>query len=720
MLGGSPNVWITVNLFFQFLLLLGYCLATVLSRISNWGRLIYVGFALAAAFILPSHLHISNLNTPDSPVFWVLRYLASNLGVPALLLCTAAPLLQYWYGTSKPASNPYLLYAASNIGSFLGILVYPLLLEPRLGISEQFQLWRGAYLALVGLVGCASLLIRTNHDKTQSQKTAVARGAVTWSDRLRWVLLAAIPVSLSLSLTSYITQDLGSFPLIWILPLGLYLLSYIRGFQPLDKPTFLVHPHKHFWVAFIILCLRNVLPIPHQVSFLVSTIIFYQVSKSIHNQLYEHRPAVQYLPQFYLFTASGGVLGGLFNGVVAPLEYKFTLEYPLLLLLVLLISPQYLVSVTNHDNRDSQILGSGFIVKNYQTSVGKWYKYSTYLIFVSWVIIAYAILLGSIGIPNFKGLAGAIIPIGVFTLAAWKLKSTVIQKLVVGLFLFGVLFVFKPTGNYLFADRSFFGNLQVVSSSSYGGSHYLMHGTTLHGFQLTNSLSAPQYGLSSSGIGYYTAVKELVENISSNYTRPIKTAVVGMGSGISALYTQPGDKLDFYEIDPLVVKVARDEKYFSYLKKAPANINIYEGDARLKIQNIDEKYNLLVLDAFSSDAIPSHLLTKEAFQVYTNKLDASGAILVHISNRYFDLSSSVAVTVSTLGLDCRIKQYNPSKKEKEEGQVDAIWLAVGNTQSLDKYVFDWKIVQESAITPWTDNYANLLSAFRAFGIKSKN
>ncbi|GJD22967.1 hypothetical protein RIVM261_079230 [Rivularia sp. IAM M-261] len=436
--------------------------------------------------------------------------------------------------------------------------------------------------------------------------------------------------------------------------------------------------------------------------------------------MYEHRPTVQYLPQFYLFTASGGVLGGLFNGVVAPLEYKFTLEYPLLLLLVLLISPQHLVSVTNYDNRDSQILGSGFIVKNYQTPVGKWYKYSTYFIFVSWVIIAYAILLGSIGIPNFKGLTGAIIPIGVFTLAAWKLKSTVIQKLIVGLFLFGVLFLFKPTGNYLFADRSFFGNLQVVSSSSYGGSHYLMHGTTLHGFQLTNSLSAPQYGLSSSGIGYYTAVKELVEKISSNYTRPIKTAVVGMGSGISALYTQPGDKLDFYEIDPLVVKVASDEKYFSYLKKAPANINIYEGDARLQIQNIDEKYNLLVLDAFSSDAIPSHLLTKEAFQVYTNKSDASGVILVHISNRYFDLSSSVAVTVSTLGLDCRIKQYNPTKKEKEEGQLDAIWLAVGNTQTLNNYVPDWKIVHKPNITPWTDNYANLLSAFRALGIKSKN
>ncbi|BDA72462.1 hypothetical protein CAL7716_066280 [Calothrix sp. PCC 7716] len=192
------------------------------------------------------------------------------------------------------------------------------------------------------------------------------------------------------------------------------------------------------------------------------------------------------------------------------------------------------------------------------------------------------------------------------------------------------------------------------------------------------------------------------------------------GVCLSALYTHPGDKLDFYEIDPLVVKVASDENYFSYLKKAPANINIYEGDARLKIQNVDEKYNLLVLDAFSSDAIPSHLLTKEAFQIYADNLDASGVILVHISNRYFDLSSSVAVTVSTLGLDCRIKQYNPSKKEKEEGQLDAIWLAVGNAQTLDKYVPNWKIVQKSNVTPWTDNYANLLSAFRAFGIKSKN
>lgn len=720
-LGGSPNVWITTNLFFQFLLCFGYCLSTVLSRIS-WGRYIYLAFILLLTLLLPLQLKIDVATVPNQPIIWILEYLLATIGATALLLCSVAPLLQFWYGKVKPDSNPYLLYAASNVGSFLGILVYPLFIEPRLGLDIQFQLWRNAYFILLFLLSCATIFTFYSDDFDEKASEKLLEDNLvppTLSDRLRWVFLAAIPVSLSLSLTSYITQDLGSFPLLWTLPLGLYLLSYIRGFKQLDKPTLLVSPYKYLLIALVILGFNSFLPVPHQLKFLLSTILFYKLAKSIHNYLYECRPQVLYLPQFYLFTAFGGVCGGLINAIIAPNAYKFTIEYAIFLVLCLLINPVCSVIVTTHDNRKKLVLGSGFLLKQYNINISFLDKNAAYLIILASISIVYILFTGSWDRINFNNLIGVIVPLLFFCIGAIKLESTKYQKGIVLTSIIGILLVFKPFGNYLFADRSYFGSLQVVKSEKFGGSRNMLHGITLHGFQADAMLENPPSGLSAPKLSYYGAIKELTEKISNNHAQPINVAIVGLGTGTGAVYATSKDTLDFYEIDPLVIKVATDNNYFSYVNKSKANVGIIQGDARLSLAKSTKKYDLLVLDAFSSDAIPTHLLTKEAFQVYKNKLNVGGIMLVHISNRYFDLKDSVAKTAGELCFSTTLKTYKPTDESKRIGEVPAKWLAIGNPQDLANFVPSWSKInlENNKISVWTDNYSNLLQALRLFGVK---
>lgn len=720
-LGGSPNVWITTNLFFQVLLLVGYCLSTVLSRIS-WGRYIYLVGVLSMAFLLPSQLQIDITTVPDQPVKWILGYLLTNVGAIGLLMCTVAPLSQFWYGKVKVGSNPYLLYAASNLGSFLGILVYPLVIEPRLGLNVQFEFWHNIYFGLLVLLLCvvATTLVIKNVAVDSDSDDNNIEGNVstpTASDRLRWVFLAAVPVSLSLSLTSYITQDLGSFPLLWILPLGLYLLSYIRGFKSLNKPTFFANQYKYIAIAFVVLGFNSSLPIPHQIKFVVSTILFYQLSKSIHNYLYESRPLVLFLPQFYLFTALGGVCGGLINAIVAPTAYKFTIEYAICLLLCILINPSCSITVTTHDVRNKLILGSGYLLKRYNVQPSFLDRNNVSIILLSSIAIEYILFYGDWYQLNFKMLIGLLVPLILFAVAALKFESSTYQKVMVLTSIIGILFVFKPFGSYLFADRSYFGNLQVIRSNSYGGSRMLLHGITLHGFQSNAMMDNPPTGLNAPPLSYYTAVKELAETMSGNYARPIKIGMVGMGTGISAIYTSDDDTFDFYEIDPLVVKIATDNNYFSYINKSPAKVNIIQGDARLSLAKSNEKYDLLVLDAFTSDAIPTHLLTQEAFRIYQNRLADDGVMLVHISNRYFDLSQSVASTANSLSFTTVAKKYEPTKESASIGEGPSKWLAVGSDTNLTKFVPKWNPVElKDGISVWTDNYSNLLQSLRLLGI----
>lgn len=496
-LGGSPNVWITTNLFFQFLLCGGYCLATVLSRLT-WGRYAYLIFTILMALLVPFQLSVNANNVPTEPTAWIIGYLLSTIGSTSLLLCSVAPLLQYWYGKLKPDNNPYLLYAASNLGSFLGILVYPLFVESRLGLDNQFELWRVCYFILLFLLSCGTLITFKDDDfSNKLDEKAITDDIIKpkFSDRLRWLFLAAIPVSLSLSLTTYITQDLGSFPLLWVLPLGLYLLSYIKGFSELNQRTLLVSPYKYLLIGLVVLGFNSFLPIPHQIKFLLSIILFYQLALAIHNHLYNYRPHTSYLTQFYLFTALGGVCGGLINAIIAPNAYKFTIEYAIFLVLSLLINPNYTINITNHDNRNKLNFGSGFLLKRYNISPNFIDKNVSYIIFLSTILTEYILFSGNWHQYNFNNLIGILVPLLFFIIAVFKFDSTNYQKAVVFSSIVGILFVFKPFGNYLFADRSYFGSLQVVKSEKFDGSRNMLHGTTLHGFQLNSMLENPPSGL---------------------------------------------------------------------------------------------------------------------------------------------------------------------------------------------------------------------------------
>lgn len=673
------------------------------------------------ALLVPFQLSVNANNVPTEPTIWIIGYLLSTIGSTSLLLCSVAPLLQYWYGELKPDSNPYLLYAASNLGSFLGILIYPLFVESRLGLSSQFELWRICYFVLLFLLSCGILITFKNDDfKTQLNEAVNTDETVSpkLSDRLRWLFLAAIPVSLSLSLTTYITQDLGSFPLLWVLPLGLYLLSYIKGFSEINQRTLLVSPYKYLLISFVVLGFNSFLPIPHQIKFLLSIILFYQLSLAIHNHLYNCRPHTSYLTQFYLFTALGGVCGGLINAIIAPNAYKFTIEYAIFLILSLLINPNYTINISTHDDRSKLNFDSGFLLKRYNVSPNFIDKNVNYIIILSTILIGYILFSGNWHQYNFNNVIGILVPLLFFVIAIFKFDSTKYQKVIVFSSIIGILFVFKPFGNYIFADRSYFGSLQVVKSDKYGGSRNMLHGTTLHGFQLDSMLENPPSGLEAPPLGYYSAVKELTEQVSQNYTLPVDVGIVGLGTGISAIYTTEKDTIDFYEIDPLVIKVASDSNYFTYLNKSKGKVSIIEGDARLTLANSKKKYDLLVLDAFSSDAIPTHLLSQEAFKVYHSRLKSNGLLLVHISNRYFDLTDSVAKTVNNLRLVTAAKTYKPTKESLSTGEITSKWLAVADSLNIDELASTWEKVNWNKNTStWTDNYSNLLQALQLFGVK---
>ncbi len=723
LLGGSPSVWNTCQFFFQGTLLLGYGYAHLSSKWLGNRRqwMIHIPLLLLPLICLPITIPPSgfitrifpNFNPPANanPILWLLTVLTLSVGLPFFVVSTTAPLLQKWFAnTDNPgSSDPYFLYSASNIGSLLGLFSYPTLIEPYFSLTFQSQIWSILYICLIILISLGAGMIWPSKLLSKTEKITEINAEIFepsikiksphFIEIMQWIILAFIPASLLLGVTTYITTDLAAMPMLWAIPLALYLLSFILTFarkQFLPYPKFLAILPA--WLTpLIFLCwARLVNPLwfvllLHLGGFFITACLF-------HWQLAQRRPNPEHLTSFYWWISVGGVLGGLFNAIAAPLLFNYLLEYPLVMLLSILVvrSPQLLQGIEFISS--SQLL----TIKKIQTiSVG---------------LLFGGLFVGFSPEAFMNNLSGHILGIGLMALIFYPfhLKKSIWVLGICFIILIGQ-FSLNNLGGILYTERSFFGINRVIQyDHEIGGKyHSLLHGTTMHGKQSLEPKRRNEplsYFTIDSPIGqFFASVKP--QNLSH-------VAVLGLGVGTLAAYAQPGQTWTFYEIDPTVEKIARDPRYFTFLQDAKAPYKVILGDGRLQLNQVpDRTYDLLIMDAFSSDSIPVHLVTKEAFQLYFRKLKTSGWLLVNISNRYIDLEPVLGAIAHNLGLVAIHQQEGEiSPTEKAMGKSASHWVILTSySDNFGSLLQDprWEAIAPTSDTLiWTDDYSNILSALR--------
>jgi spermidine synthase len=691
LLGGSPAVWNACMLFFQAALLGGYLYAHVTSRrLAPRGQAaLHLGLLAAAAIVLPIGVGAAAPEGGAAPVPWLLMLMATTVGLPFFVLSGTGPMLQRWFaGTGHPAAaNPYWLYAASNLGSMLGLLGYPFLVEPRLRLAEQSGGWALGY-ALLGLLiaGCAAAVWRAPAGPSAAaEEEAAAR--VTARKRATWTAFAFIPSSLLLGVTAYVSTDLTPAPLLWVIPLALYLLSFTLVFAPrtLIPHRLMVAVQPSFLAVAAILLLHGFVSKPVMALPLHYAALF-ATAMVCHGELARRRPAVRHLTEFYLWISVGGVLGGIFNVLVAPVVFPRVWEYPLVLALACLARPW------PEKWRD---VGS---------------EAGTAL-----AAVAFAGMLVAVARPDFMGIptALAVVAIGVVVqlIGLFLGSNPLWLGLCLGLLLLVRTVETVRNEDALLAERSFYGHYRVYVSGVVDRYNVLTHGSTLHGAQSLDPgrrNDPSTYYLRSGPLGWIFNGTPLL----ADHRR---VAVVGLGTGTAAAYAGEGEAWTFYEIDPGIERIARDRRYFTYLSDSPAQIRVVLGDARLSMaREAEPKYHMILLDAFSSDAIPTHLLTREALDVYLGRLAPGGVLAVHVSNRYFDLEPVVAAVARERGLAVRVGSGPANRNGRYENY--AIWMVVARREAdLGSLATDPRWLQPvttAAVEPWTDDFSSLLSVFR--------
>ncbi|HEX2210727.1 MAG TPA: fused MFS/spermidine synthase, partial [Longimicrobium sp.] len=634
LLGGSPAVWNTCMLFFQAALLGGYLYAHLTSSRLTVRRqaTVHLAALALAALALPVSLRGAAPEGGAAPIPWLLATMALTVGAPFLVLSGTGPILQRWFSRSghPHAADPYHLYAASNLGSALALLAYPALMEPRMRLSSQSGTWTAGYVVLGLLIAaCAWLVWRTAGAPAAAVETAGAvdeapAARLTVRERLIWIGLAFIPSSLLLGVTTFITTDLSPAPLLWVLPLALYLLSFTFVFA--RRP-----PIPHEWIAAIhpsaiavaaLLLTAGYVKKP-SVAVPLHLLALFVVAMAAHGELARRRPHVRHLTEFYLWIAVGGVLGGVFNALVAPVAFTQIWEYPIVLTLACLARPW-------PEERIGWRWHAGYFLRAAAFAWGLLYL-SDNDDLSSWLFLLLAALL--INLMNvLLGRAPLWLAACVGTVLMVRAWSAINEP--------GVLL----------AERTFFGRYKVMEYRHDGGFHVLRHGSTLHGAQSMQAWRRRE------PLTYYLLHGPLGKVFAATADRAgtRRVAVVGLGTGTTAAYARPGEDWTFYEIDPGIERIARDTAYFTYLADSPARTRVVLGDARLSLaRDTAATYDLILLDAFSSDAIPVHLVTREALQTYLARLAPRGIIAFHISNRYLDLEPVVAALAKDRGLAAR-------------------------------------------------------------------
>jgi hypothetical protein len=696
LLGGTPAVWNTCLVFFQAVLLAGYVYAHAVPSWLGERRhvLFHVAFLLLPLVCLP--IALPRAWTPPeeaSPVVWVLGLLLVSVGLPFFAVATSAPLLQRWFANSGYyfSRDPYFLYAASNCGSLAALLGYPLLVEPLLPLADQGRLWTAGYLVFLLLTtGCAIWSWKTAAPTgTENNTMGPSPAALGWKRRLHWLLLAFVPSSLMLSATTYLTTDIASIPLLWMIPLALYLLTFVLTFA---RKEWVPYPLLTRWMPIVVLVVVLVLlsEATEPIILLLALHLFglFWISLVCHATLARDRPPSERLTEFYLWLSLGGMLGGLFNALLAPLVFSAPVEYPLVLVLACLLRP---APVPAFRALDLVLpLGLGGLTVALILSGPRLYlepgPNSVAWMFAGPLVVCYTF--------SERPLRFAL------GLAAILLAANTYD----GIY-----------GRTLYRARSFFGVHRVTLDPT-GSYRLLVHGDTIHGQQSVDPARARE------PLSYYFRtgpIGELFEALRGD-ERLHQVGVVGLGTGALTCYAKPGQHWTFYEIDPAVVAIARDSGQFTFFTSGPVQPALVLGDARLQLARSTERYGLLIIDAFSSDAVPIHLLTREALQIYWDHLRADGLLVFNISSRYFDLEGVLADLAEHAEPPLVCMAQNDlavSPAEKQLGKSPSHWVVMARQREalakLNQPRRTWRQVQgRSDRALWTDDYCNLLGVLR--------
>jgi hypothetical protein len=739
LLGGTPAVWSTCMVFFQAALLGGYAYAhasTARLRLSRQVILHLIVLALPFA-VLPLAVDPRRLRGGEAnPVLDVLTLLSLAVGLPFLVVSATAPLLQKWFThTRHPAArDPYFLYAASNLGSMLALLGYPTLVEPRLrlqgpGWLTQTALWSVGYTGLALLTVLCALTLRWRPavpEPPSAASPAEPAPALPGerpgrARRLHWIVLAFVPSSLLLGVTTYITTDLAAVPLLWVLPLAIYLLTFILAFGrwPLRLHRIVVAVTLPL-VLVVIFLMASALPERIWVTVLWHLGLLFVIALAGHGTLALDRPAPRHLTEFYLLISVGGVLGGLFNALVAPLVFHSLIEYPLVMVLACVLL----------NGRRAPALGLGqgagrallVVAVIAALTLILYSESATLRVDFSFLarVLDWSGARVSERLDPVESTVNKLLVYGPPLALAWLLRR---RPLHLGLALAAVLlisgFVDARNSDQIRESRSFFGVLRVSRDRDEKGYTELRHGTTLHGSQsLEPSRRAEP-------LSYYQRKGPVGQLFTELDRRPgsVNMAVVGLGTGTLAAYARPGDRVTFFEIDRLVREIAFDPAYFTYAADARArgaSVRLELGDARIRLEAVKrerpgERYDVIVVDAFTSDAIPVHLLTREALRLYFDLLGPRGILALHISNRYLRLEPVVA-NLAEDGPYARLLQNGDTGDVR--GGVEATWaiLARGREDfgemAADPRWTEARLDPEPRVGTWTDDFHNLLSVFK--------
>lgn len=690
-LGGAPNVWNSAMLVYQALLLGGYAYAHAISR---WPirrqAAVHLALLVAAALTLPIAMPELAPFPPGQEAFRVPWLFVLTVGPLFFVVSAQAPLMQRWFAAHPQAGDPYPLYAASNLGSFAGLLAYPLVAEPLLPLTAQSGAWAAGYGLLIGLVALTALARRG------AGRSAVAPAAVSpapppgWRRIGLWLALSAVPSGLMLSTTTHLTTDIFAAPMLWVIPLGLYLLSFSIAFAARSGFAAVVA-----MLAPIVLCIDGAVAMmaaerPGLLTAAASLVLLFVVAVALHFRLYETRPEPARLTQFYLVIAAGGVLGGLFTALVAPLVFDWTWEHPLLILAAAGLVPlrhgsQWLARILPNTARRQALLA-----------------------FLLLVVAVGASLLRS-G-PRFEAWGGVDLLIFVVLFVAVVFVTT-------------ARWVYVPACALLLAaaggvdqarltledvrSRSYFGIYTVNDLPE--GPRQLLHGTTLHGIQHrvngVPSLAPTTYYGPDSGAGL------ALQSADRLFGPQARVGIVGLGVGTLACYRRPGQSWTFYEIDPEILEYSQ-QGVFTFVRECAPDASIVIGDARLKLaEAAPGSFDLLLIDAFSSDAIPLHLLTEEALDVYFRALGPEGILVMHISNRFIDLEPVIAAIAEHQGYAAAVRR----DRTRQGSLSTSDWVALA--RSPDRLAqltgeSGWNDLRPATRSPWRDDYASILPHIR--------
>lgn len=736
LLGGTPGVWNTCMVFYQAALLAGYAYAHFsIRRLRPGGQLTLHAVLLALPWLaLPIGVAAAWTPPPDAnPIPWLWMLLAVSIGLPFVAVGASSPLLQAWFAASghRKAQDPYFLYAASNLGSLTALLAYPVLIEPFLPLRVQSLAWAVGFGLLTALAaGCAWARLRAAKEPGSSPEDAdtvlteppdgdarsvppsLEKKTPTFATRFRWIALAAVPSSLLLGLTTFVTTDIASAPLFWIVPFALYLLSFVFVFARRQ-----ILPHR--WMLVLQPILLAILAAAFftsegRVSWMVLPLhlaAFFATCMVCHGELAAARPSPEFLTEFYFWMSFGGVLGGLFNAMIAPMFFSRPMEYPLMLVVACLLRPNTAIpTFRRRSGRTPAVLDAavpailafgmfGLITSMEASGLDE--------------LIADA--LGKLEVaPGVMGV-GAVAPAIAISLGAVVAISAMARPVRFALSIAAILLMAGFQFNHhslelVRAERSFFG-LARVWRNARENANVLVHGSIYHGSQCFEPDRREE------PLSYYFRTGPVGQFFNALGGNRLKTVgVVGLGSGTIAAYASPGQSYVFFEIDPAIAQIAEDPNCFTYLadaRKRGAQVDVVLGDARLTLAGMEKtRFDLLVIDAYSSDAIPLHLMTREAMRLYLDRLAPDGVLAFHISNRYFNLAPVLGRLARDAELLARVQHDSVEGDEGVLGKLPSTWVTVARGElALGSLAKDkrWRDIPASDTPLWTDDFSNLLS-----------